>query len=302
MAVQALPVHPSRRRDQTRAGWGLAAPFLVVYLLFLLVPTAYGFVMSFFNGALVHNGLGSFAGLNNYVEALTSGDFWSSMGHTLLFTVMTTPPLVIVALMLAIFTDRLRHGKWLFRLLFFAPYVIPVGSVALIWTWLYTPQIGLWDSWLGAVGISPPSWLGDPAWAMASVSLVTVWWTLGFNFVLYLAGLQEIPRDLYEASAVDGAGPWTQLWRLTIPLLRRTTGLVLLLQIIASLKVFDQIYLLTSGGPNFATRPVLEYVYDLGFTDFRTGYAAAASTLYFVIILAASLAWFLIDRRQLKGV
>jgi multiple sugar transport system permease protein len=150
------------------------------------------------------------------------------------------------------------------------------------------------------IGITPPNWLADPNWAMASVALMTVWWTLGFNFVLYLAGLQEIPRELYEAASVDGASPWVQLRYITLPLLRRTTGLVLVLQIIASLKIFDQIYLMTSGGPNFATRPVLEYIYDIGFTDFRTGYTAAASMLYFIVILAVSLTWFVISRRQQK--
>jgi multiple sugar transport system permease protein len=135
---------------------------------------------------------------------------------------------------------------------------------------------------------------------MVSVALTTVWWTIGFNFVLYLAGLQEIPRELYEAASIDGAGPWAQLRRITLPLLSRTTVLVLMLQIIASLKIFDQIYLMTGGGPNFATRPVIEYIYDIGFTDFRTGYSAAASILYFIVILAVSLVWFAFNRRQRK--
>src|SRR5947208_594929 len=139
MAIQTLsldvgvpvraPTTTSKRREDTRAGWGLASPFLVLYVLFLAVPTAYGLVMSFFNGSLVHSGLGSFAGVDNYREALTSSDFWHSVWHTVLFTLMTTPPLVVLALILAIFTDRLKHGRWFFRLLFFAPYVIPVASV-----------------------------------------------------------------------------------------------------------------------------------------------------------------------------
>jgi multiple sugar transport system permease protein len=131
---------------------------------------------------------------------------------------------------------------------------------------------------------------------MLSVAIMTVWWTLGFNFVLYLAGLQEIPRELYEAGAVDGASPWTLLTRITVPLLRRTTILVTVLQILASLKIFDQIFLMTSGGPNLSTRPVLEYVYDLGFTDFRVGYASAASMLLFLLTLAVSLVWLLLIR------
>jgi len=311
MSVQAIPVGtaaPARAaaglrkpRGDGRAGWGLTAPFLIFYVLFLIGPTVYGIVMSFFNSSLQHSGLGGFAGPDNYTQALTSSDFWQSMWHTVLFTLMTTPPLVAIALMLAVFTDRLARGRWFFRLVFFAPYVVPSAAMALIWTWLYTPQIGLWDSWLSAVGISdPPNWLADPSWAMASVALATVWWTLGFNFVLYLAGLQEIPRNLYEAAAVDGASRWHQLRRITIPLLNRTTALVLVLQIIASLKIFDQIFLMTAGGPNYATRPLLEYVYDIGFTDFRTGYAAAASMLYFLVILAVSLVWFFVSRRQPK--
>src|SRR5581483_5490621 len=151
--------------------------------------------------SLQHSGLGGFAGPDNYTQALTSSDFWQSMWHTVLFTLMTTPPLVAIALMLAVFTDRLARGRWFFRLVFFAPYVVPSAAMALIWTWLYTP----------------PNGLADPSWAMASVALATVWWTLGFNFVLYLAGLQEIPRNLYEAAAVDGASRWDQMRRITIP-------------------------------------------------------------------------------------
>jgi multiple sugar transport system permease protein len=133
---------------------------------------------------------------------------------------------------------------------------------------------------------------------MWSLAITTVWWTLGFNFVLYLAGLQEIPRDLYEAAAMDGASPWNQVRRITIPMLSRTTTLVVVLQVIASLKVFDQMYIMTSGGPNYATRSLLEYVYDIGFTDFRTGYAAAASTLFFLVVLAVSAVWLYLTRRQ----
>jgi multiple sugar transport system permease protein len=309
MAIQTLPVdtaapvrtvNAGRRREDTRWGWGLLTPFIVLYVLFLIGPTIYGIVMSFFNTSLVHSGLGSFAGFGNYLEALGSADFWSSMWHTVWFTILTTPPLVVLALVLAIFVERVRRGRWFYRLVFFAPYVMPSATVGLVWIFLYTAQIGLWDTWLSYVGITAPAWLADPNWAMVSVALTTVWWTIGFNFVLYLAGLQEIPRELYEAASIDGAGPWAQLRRITLPLLSRTTVLVLMLQIIASLKIFDQIYLMTGGGPNFATRPVIEYIYDIGFTDFRTGYSAAASILYFIVILAVSLVWFAFNRRQRK--
>jgi multiple sugar transport system permease protein len=293
----------SPRSTSGRPGYGRSAvwflaPFVVLYLLFIIGPAVYGLIISFFNTSMVHAGLGSFAGFRNYGEALSSSDFWSSLWHTLWFTILTTPPLVILSLLFAILAERVRRGRWFFRLAFFLPYVLPSAVVALIWIWLYTPVLGLLSTVVTKVGFSEPNWLGDPNWAMVSLALTTVWWTLGFNFVLYLAGLQEIPRDLYEASAMDGAGPWQQIRRITLPMLARTTTLVVVLQIIASLKVFDQMYIMTSGGPNYSTRSVLEYIYDVGFTNMRTGYAAAASTLFFIVVLIVSGVWLYMTRRQ----
>jgi multiple sugar transport system permease protein len=287
-----------KSRSTSRGALLMLAPFVVLYVLFIIGPAVYGVVMSFFDTSLVHSGLGHFAGLRNYGEALGSADFWHAIWHTLWFTILTTPPLVVLSLLFALLAERVRRGRWFFRLAFFLPYVLPSAVVALIWIWLYTPALGLLGQAVTTVGLSEPNWLGDPNWAMVSLAVTTVWWTLGFNFVLYLAGLQEIPRELYEAAAIDGAGPWHQIRRITLPLLARTTILVVVLQIIASLKVFDQMYIMTSGGPNFSTRSALEYIYDLGFTDFRTGYAAAASTLFFILVLAVSVVWLVMTRRQ----
>jgi len=270
---------------------------MILYLLFVIGPALYGLVMSFFDTSLVKSGLGKFAGFSNYVEAFKSSDFWSSMWHTVWFTILTTPPLVILSFVFAVLAERATRGKWFFRLAFFSPYILPSATMALIWIWLYTPGLGLASAVVQKFGITAPQWLGDPHWAMWSIAAATVWWTLGFNFVLYLAGLQEVPRELYESSALDGASPWQQMRRITIPLLNRTTTLVIVLQIIASLKVFDQMYIMTSGGPNFSTRPALEYIYDIGFTDYRVGYGAAASTVYFILLLIVSAAWFIQTRR-----
>lgn len=291
---------PHRRDRKALSGLGFLAPFLVLYILFLFGPSLYGFVMSFFNASLVKGGLSSFAGLGNYAEAFSTPEFWSALWHTVWFTILTTPPLVVLALVLALLADRLVRGRWFFRLVFFAPYVLPSAVVALIWVWLYTPDLGLLNDWVAKLpgNLVAPTWLGDPNWAMISVALTTVWWTIGFNFVLYLAGLQDIPRDLYEASSIDGASPWKQITRITIPLLGRTTTLVAVLQVIASLKIFDQIYLMTGGGPDFATRPAIQYIYDVGFTDYRVGYASAVSMVLFVLILVVSLIWFGLVRRQ----
>ncbi len=289
-------------RGHGRPAMGFLAPFIVLYLLFIIGPALYMVVMSFFNTSLVKSGLGSFAGLDNYVEALSSSDFWLSVWHTIWFTILTTPPLIVLGFVFALLADRVRRGRWFFRLAFFLPYILPSAVVALIWLWLYTPALGLLTKVVTTFGFTEPNWLGSPNLAMPSLAITTVWWTLGFNFVLYLAGLQDIPRDLYEASSMDGASPWQQIRGITIPLLARTTTLVVVLQVIASLKVFDQMYIMTSGGPNYSTRPALEYIYDVGFTDFRTGYAAAASTLFFLLVLAVSAVWLVITRRQEQGI
>jgi multiple sugar transport system permease protein len=311
VSTQALPkpvaaARPAADRgdagSEGRPALGFLAPFMILYLLFVIGPALYGLLMSFFHTSLVKPGLSGFAGFANYAEALRSANFWSSLWHTMWFTVLTTPPLVVLALLFALLAGRVSRGRWFFRLAFFAPYILPSAVVALIWIWLYTPGLGLIETALGKVGIASPNWLGSPNFAMVSLAITTVWWTLGFNFVLYLAGLQEIPRELYEAAAIDGAGPWQQIRLITIPLLGRTTTLVAVLQVIASLKVFDQMFLMTLGGPNFSTRSVLQYVYDEGFTNFRVGYASAVSMLFFLVVLAVSAGWFALVRRQEREV
>jgi multiple sugar transport system permease protein len=288
----------SKLDNNSRPAMAFLAPFVLLYVLFIIGPALYGLLLSFFNTSLVKGGLSTFAGLENYSEALQSNDFWSSLWHTIWFTILTTPPLIILGFVFALLADRVARGRWFFRLAFFAPFILPSAVVALIWIWIYTPGLGILEAALGKIGVTAPNWLGDVGWAMPSLAITTVWWTLGFNFILYLAGLQDIPAELYEASAIDGAGPWQQIRSITIPLLARTTTLVAVLQVIASLKVFDQMYIMTSGGPNFSTRSVLQYVYDEGFTNFRVGYASAVSMLFFVVVLAVSAVWFAIVQRQ----
>ncbi len=279
-------------------GLGFLAPFLIFYALFLLLPLVLDVVMSLFNTSLVLPGLGRFAGLGNYRELFGDSRFWQAMWHTILFTLVSTPPLVLIPLFFAIVVNRISRGQWFFRLAFFMPYILPSAVIALIWTWLYEPGYGLIDGFFHLLGLGPPGWLSSPNLALYSIVIVTVWWTIGFNFILYLAGLQDIPREVYEAASIDGASQWRQTWRLTLPMLGRTTTLVVVLQVIASLKIFDQIYLITAGGPNYATRSAIEYIYDTGFTSQRVGYASAASLVLFVIILVVSFAWLALVQRQ----
>jgi multiple sugar transport system permease protein len=230
---------------------------------------------------------------------LTQPEFWSALWHTIQFTLYTVPPLVILAFVFAVLANRVGRGQTLFRLAFFLPFVLPSAAIALIWSFVYTPETGLWNAFQSLLGVAEPSpVLASPTLAMIGIAVTTVWWTIGFNFILYLAGLQDIPRELYEAAAVDGASQWQQIRSITIPLLSRTTTLVVLLQIIASLKIFDQVFLMTEGGPGQSTRVLLLLVTDTAFTDYRVGAAAAASVLLFVLILLVTVVRQVVQRVQ----
>jgi len=288
------------------AGWGFVLPFLIVYGLFILWPILLQLRMSFFDWSLAGVGTNTFLGLRNYTELFGDPDFWASLWHTAYFTILTTPPLVIGALFLALLVNRVRFGQWFFRSAFFAPFVVPVSVMSLIWIWLYQPGFGLINGYLAKIN---PDW-ADIGWltnadiAMISMAIATVWWTIGFNFVLYLAGLQEIPQDVYDAASIDGATAWEQTRWITIPLLARTTALVAVLQVLNSLKVFQQTYLLANqtGGPNFSTRGVIEYFFTQGFTNYRMGYASAMANVFFVLVIAVAAIWFLINSRRRESV
>jgi multiple sugar transport system permease protein len=299
LARSEARVRERRSRDPrtSRAALLFTAPFFVLFVAFLFWPVISAVRTSLFDDSLV--GGASWAGLSNYTDLLTDSTFWWAMWHTALFTLLSVPPLVLLPLGLALMVSRVRRMQWLYRLAFFAPYVLPVSVIVLIWNWMYQPGFGLINSYLVTLGFAEVNWLGQPGVAMISAVIATVWWTLGFNFVLYLAGLQEIPRELYEAAATDGATPGQQLRRITLPLLSSTFVLVTVLQVIASLKVFDQIYLLQAGGagPQDSTRPAIQLIYETGFTQYRIGYASAMSFVFFVVIVVITVIALRLVRR-----
>lgn len=293
---------PRARRSEAGPAWLFIAPFGIFFVLFLIWPVLYMLTTSLFDTTLVRQGLGDFIGFGNYAEMLSRADFWESLWHTIQFTLYTVPPLVVLAFVFAVLANRVVRGQWFFRLAFFVPFILPSAAIALIWNFIFTPATGLWDSFRMLLGTAEPSpVLGAPDLAMIGIAVTTIWWTIGFNFVLYLAGLQDIPREVYEAAAVDGATPWQQIRWITVPLLSRTTTLVVLLQIIASLKIFDQVYLMTAGGPGTSTQVVLGLVTNSAFTDYRVGAASAASVLLFIVILLVTAVRQLIGRAQERG-
>lgn len=295
------PPHRDEHGDHHRAGWWFSAPFVALYALFLVGPVLIGLVVSFFNTTTVASGLGDWVGVENYRQVVTDPEFWSAMWHSTLFTLLTTPLLVVLPLLAAVGATRVSRGRWFYRIAFFAPYVVPSSVVVLIFGVIYTPETGLLSKAFSAVGLTAPDFLGSVSGAWFAVVLMTVWWTFGFNFILYTAALQDIPEELYEAAAIDGASPVQQFTGITVPLLRPTISLVVILQVLASLKVFDQIYLLLAGGPDKATRPAIQYIFDVGFTSYRGGFGAAASMIYFATLVLVSAVWALARRRRLRG-
>lgn len=220
--------------------------------------------------------------------AWTDGVFWSSFSNTLLFVMLSTPLIVGVALVLAIPLARPGKVTGLLRILFFAPYVLSVAVLTLIWGFLLNPDLGLVASVTGWIGLEPISWLTEPGFAMIAIVVTTLWWTMGFNLVLFIAGLQDIDPSLYEAATLDGAGPWQRFLSVTVPGLRRTTVLVTVLQVIASFQIFGQVYIMTHGGPGGTTRVLIQHIYESSFREFRLGYGAALSVFLFAVMLVAS--------------
>lgn len=282
------------------SGMPFLIPFIIVALLFLVIPILYGLWLSFTSQSLM--GHGGWVGLANYKEAFGDATMWQTLGHTLLFTVLSTIPLVLLALIMAILVYIGIPGQWFWRLAFFAPYLLPVAVVVQVWTWLFNSDVGFINYWLERFGLDKVGWLTDTGVAMWSMVILTVWWTVGFNFLLYLSSLQAIPDLLYEAAEVDGAGFWRKLWSVTLPQLRGTTVLVATLQVIASLKIFDQMFIAFNGGsgPEGSTRPILQYIYDTGFTNYRMGYASAMSYIFFAVIIVITIAFQALTRTR-KG-
>jgi ABC-type sugar transport system permease subunit len=291
---------PNARRKSRRDnlhGWGFSAPFLAFFALFLVWPIVYGFYMSL-TGKSLTGANGELLGFANYAEAFQDPDLWQSLGNTLYFTVISTVPLVVIALAMAALVNMGLPAQWLWRLAFFSPYLLASTVVSLFFTWMYNPQLGLINDILSKVGIPPVAWLNDPKVAMWAIVIATVWWTVGFNFLLYLAAMQNIPQQHYEAASLDGAGGWRQFFSITLPQLGPTTVLIVILQVLASLKIFDQVYQMTQGGPAGTTRTIVQYIFETGFTGYRFGYSAAISYVFFALIIVVSCGQFFINRRR----
>lgn len=278
-------------RRESRAAYLMLAPYLAMFLLFLVYPSLHGLYLSFTDARLGRRDV-SWVGLENYVFVLTDPTFHVTVLNTLVFVLESTALLIVLPLALAVALNRRLPFRTFLRGAFFVPFTLSVSVISITWWWILDPNFGLVNIYLKAWGLDPPVWLSSPTWAMVAVVLATVWWTGGYNLVLFLAGLQNIPTHVYEAARIDGAGAWHEFWSITLPLLRPTMVFVLITQVIASFQVFGQVFVMTGGGPGDATRTVIQYLYEAAFVGQRLAEGSAAAWVLFVMILVFSVLQF----------
>jgi len=288
---------PWRRRDHE---WLAALLFLlpnsVGFLVFTAIPVAVAFALSFYDWDLLLDPV--FVGLENYRELLfEDAVFRAALVNTVYFAVATVALSVVLGLAVALLVNLPLRGVVVFRTIFLLPFVTITVALSLVWKWLYLPDIGLVNTVLGWVGIEGPNWLTSPRWAMPALIVLSVWKSFGYNMVLFLAGLQNVPEHLYDAAKVDGAGPWRRFKDVTLPMLSPTTFFVVVISIIGSFQVFDQALVMTAGGPGTATTTLVLYIYQQGFQSYYMGYAAAIAWVLFAAVFLFTLVQFRAQRR-----
>ena len=282
---------------ETRTAYGFLAPGLLLFAVYRLYPLLEGLRLSFTNARLGRL-TQQWVGLANYTRLTEDTRFHVSLWNTAFYTVASTLPILAVPLLLALALNRGRLHT-LLRSVFFFPFTLSVVTVGLAWLWLLDPVVGPLNYYLRALGVPARSWLADPYTAMWAIIATTVWWVTGYYLVIYLAGLQDIPRDLYEAAALDGASAWRAFWAITLPLLRPVLLFVVVTHVIGSFQLFGQVFVLTGGGPGDATRTVVQHLYETAFQNFfQFGAASAMAWVLFAIILAFSVFQFRLLRGQ----
>lgn len=272
------------------------APTLLGLLIFSAGAIIASFFISFTNWQLVLPPV--WVGLRNYTNLLELPEFWQVLRNTVYYTVGYVPLAVSLPLFMAMLVNQKLKGITFFRTTYFLPVVTSGVAIALVWGWMYNPSFGVINFLLDTLfGIEGPRWLSDPAWAMPALILIGVWHSIGYNMVIYLAGLQGIPQELYEAGRMDGAGWWGQFWGITLPLITPTIFFILVLSIIGSFQVWTITYLLTQGGPANATLTLSYYIYQQGFQWFHMGFAASLAYVLFAIVFVVTMIQFRLQKQ-----
>lgn len=295
MGVAERPAHETVRRGrgwsaerkQAMAGYLFVAPAMVVFFVFTLLPVAYAFYLSFTNYDVFTRQ--DWVGAANYTDILEDEIFVTALKNTGVYTLFSIPLSMGFGLGFALLLNQKLKGLGLYRTVYYVPVVTSMVAVAMIWIQLFDPLYGVISTALDGLGIKGIDWLGDPNLAMPSIVAVSVWKVIGWNMLIYLAGLQGIPEHLREAAAIDGASRGQVFWKITLPLLAPTTFFILVTSLIGAFQVFDQVYVMTGGGPANATITAVQQIYNEAFKHTQMGYASAESFILFGIILVVSL-------------
>ncbi|MCX4552647.1 sugar ABC transporter permease [Streptomyces sp. NBC_01387] len=287
------PTGPGRRRR--RAGMLMVAPALLHASLWIGLPVLASVVLAFTKYDVLT--APQFVGLQNFREMLGDAVFRKSIVNTVVYTFFTVPFGMVLGLLMALALHTGLKARGIFRTAVFLPQVTATVAIALVWLWIYKPDNGLFNTLLSLVGINGPAWLSSTAWAMPSVILVGIWQGIGMKMLIYLAALQSLPKELYEAASVDGASRVRQFFSITLPLLKPATFFVLITSMINAFQAFDQIYVLTDGGPANSTTMMTYEIYKSAFREFRVGYASAQSLVLFVLLMGFTL----VNRRIMGG-
>lgn len=285
-------------RSNERVGYLFIAPAFLHLVVFVLIPLVFSAYLSFTDWRGPNMQSAPFIGLKNYEFLLGDRLFWAAMKNTLVYTVLFVPLSMIVSLAVAVVMNQKLRGVWFFRTLFFMPVISSWVAVSIIWITLLDPQAGILNYVLSLVGLPPVNWLGDPSSALFAIVIIAIWKGLGFQMVIWLAGLQAIPQELQEAAAIDGATRWQSFWRISLPLLAPTTFFLAITGVIGSFQVFSPVYVITGGGPRGSTDVVVYHIYTRAFKSFDMGYASAQAWVLFAVIFAATLIQLWYRRRQ----
>lgn len=272
------------------------APFLFFFTTLLLFPLLWGIWLSFHKADTFSSG--NFVGLGNYVRLFHDKVFLQSVWNTFYFVLLTVPTLALIGLFLALCLNRRTRTAAVLRTLFFSSSVLSVTIVTLIWRIVFIPNVGLLSIIYGWFGATAPAFISDPSLAMIGIAIATIWWCIGLPMMLFLSALQQIPQDIYEAAALDNANRWQTLRSITLPSIKRTFILVIIVQIVLQFQLFGQAWLMTRGGPNNLTKPIVLYIYDTAFRRWDLGLGAAASEILFILILIAAMAQYLVARNR----
>ncbi len=287
------PAARAPRTARIAPGWWFVAPALTLIVVFFVGPVLAAIVLSFTDFdlyALADPRAARWVGLRNYSRVMQEPLFWQALRNTLYFALVGGPLTVAASLGAALLVNaRTLRWKGTARAVFFAPFVTTLVAVAIVWRYLYHPRYGLLNWMLGHVGVQPIDWLGDPHWAMPAIILMATWKNFGYNMLIFIAGLQNIPRELHEAAALDGATPFQRFRHVTIPMLAPTMFFVVIVTMIGYLQLFTEPYVMTQGGPLRATTSLVLYMYEEGFRWWRLGVAAAIAFLLFLVIVLFTL-------------